>query len=223
MLYNALRKDRQDVHAAVIDMDVGTKNLQQCADMIMRFRAEYLYAAQRHDRIAFNVTKGDPARYRDWIAGLRPVVVDGDVRWRRRAEPQEDYASLREYLDAVFTYAGTLSLSQELKRVPNITKMCVGDVFIQGGSPGHAVIVVDMAESDSGERVFLLAQSFMPAQDVHILVNPNDTELSPWYSLDFEEILKTPEWDFRHRDLMRFAEVQGLLQVRRTESDTSID
>ena len=206
MLYNARRKDRQDVHAAVVDMDVGTKDLQQCADVIMRCRAEYLYAAQRHDRIAFNVTMGDPARYGDWIEGLRPVVAGRNVHWRRRAEPQEDYAGFREYLDAVFTYAGTLSLSTELKRVPNVKEMCIGDVFIQGGSPGHAVIVVDMAESESGEKLFLLAQSFMPAQDVHILVNPNDGELSPWYPLDFGELLKTPEWDFLPKDLMRFAE-----------------
>jgi len=46
--------------------------------------------------------------------------------------------------------------------------------------PGHAVIVVDMAEDAKGQRAFLLAQSYMPAQDIHILKNPMDADLSPW-------------------------------------------
>ncbi len=43
----------------------------------------------------------------------------------------------------VFAYAGTLSLYEELESVP-IKDMDIGDIFVQGGSPGHAVIVVDM-------------------------------------------------------------------------------
>jgi hypothetical protein len=39
LLYNGAPKFRQDVHAAVIDIDVGTRDLQQCADATMRLRA----------------------------------------------------------------------------------------------------------------------------------------------------------------------------------------
>ena len=53
------------------------------------------------------------------------------------------------------------------------TSLQPGDVFIKGGSPGHAVIVVDVAiYTQTGKKVFLLAQSYMPAQQIHILVNP---------------------------------------------------
>lgn len=206
MLYNGKRKGRQDVHAAVVDMDVGGRNLQQCADAVMRLRAEYLYGTERRGEIAFHFTNGDIARYSDWASGLRPVVKGSHVLWRQSAEPKEDYTAFREYLDKVFEYAGTLSLSKELVRVPNVAEMRIGDVFMQGGSPGHVVMVVDMAVSDSApeKKVFLLAQSFMPAQDVHILVNEEDPLLSPWYSLDFGSRLETPEWDFRAGDLMRF-------------------
>ncbi len=34
--------------------------------------------------------------------------------------------------------------------------------------------------------------------------NPNDDGISPWYSTDFGEILKTPEWTFKKVDLKRF-------------------
>jgi len=115
------------------------------------------------------------------------------------------YKDFRNYLTQIFMYAGSASLSEEMQPVPDIREMQTGDVFIQGGFPGHAVIVVDMAEQQrSGEKLFLLAQSFMPAQDVHILINPNDERLNPWYSIDFGDTLQTPEWTFTKKDLKRF-------------------
>ena len=59
--------------------------------------------------------------------------------------------------------------------------MKIGDVFIKGGSPGHAVTIVDIAiNPKTNKKVFLLAQSYMPAQEIKILKNPNNSELSPW-------------------------------------------
>src|SRR5262245_19513806 len=71
-----------------------------------------------------------------------------------------------------------------------------GDVFIQAGYPGHAVIVVDVAKDRQGHKVFLLAQSYMPAQDMQILRNPELRALGPWYDANFGAILRTPEWTF---------------------------
>lgn len=101
-------------------------------------------------------------------------------------------------------YAGTHSLSRELKAVNNPKEMQIGDVFIQGGFPGHAVVVVDMARDQAGNTVFLLAQSYMPAQNIHILRNPNAPEDTPWYDVEFGETLRTPEWTFLHTDLKRY-------------------
>lgn len=47
-------------------------------------------------------------------------------------------------------------------------------------------------------------QSYMPAQDMHILRNPLNADLSPWYAEDFGEVLQTPEWTFDASDLKRF-------------------
>ena len=106
-------------------------------------------------------------------------------------------------MDIIFAYAGTLSLSKEMISI-DIKDIQIGDVFIQGGSPGHAVIVVDMAVDSGNNKVFLLAQSYMPAQDIQILVNPNNKKISPWYNLDFEGDLVTPEWTFKKNSLKRF-------------------
>mgnify|MGYP000471731144 CR=1 FL=1 len=83
----------------------------------------------------------------------------------------------------------------------------IGDVFIKGGFPGHAVIVVDMAINKTNqEKVFLLAQSYMPAQELQILKNPNNQEISPWYRVsEISGELRTPEWTFKKTDLKRFA------------------
>jgi hypothetical protein len=81
--------------------------------------------------------------------------------------------------------------------VQNLKSIEAGDVFIKGGTPGHAVTVMDVAMNAKGEKIFLLSQSYMPAQDIHILKNFNDLSISPWYRVsDIESTLETPEYTF---------------------------
>jgi hypothetical protein len=205
-LYNGQLKPNQDAHAAVIDMDPGTRDLQQCADAIIRLRAEYLYKKQAYESIHFNFTNGFRADYSKWVRGYRINVEGNHAYWVKLAAPSRTYDDFRRYLDIVFTYAGTLSLSGELaeKKYGDIS---AGDVLISGGSPGHAVIVADVAVSaETGARIYLLAQSFMPAQEIHILKNPQNPE-NPWYEADEEGIaIETPEWTFYPSDLKSFPE-----------------
>lgn len=196
-LFDGSDKGNQDVHHAVVNIDAGTKDLQQCADAVMRLRAEYLYSAKRDGEISFKFTSGDACPWEKWKAGQRPVVQGNSVTWKGGGKTGREYANFRAYMDQVFLYAGTASLEKELKPVASLRDVQVGDVFIKGGFPGHAVIVMDVAEHrENEERVFLLAQSYMPAQDIHILRNPNDEGLSPWYSLEGARSLVTPEWEF---------------------------
>jgi hypothetical protein len=204
-LYNGRMKANQNAHVAVVDMDVGGRNLQQCADAIIRIRAEYLRSIGDYDAIHFNFTSGHRADYTRWVEGYRPVIESNHVTWVKSSRRDASYKAFRSYLDTVFTYAGSYSLSRDLLRVGDLSEMKIGDVFVQGGLPGHAVIVVDMAvHSKNGKKLFLLAQSYMPAQEVHVLRNPANAELDPWYELDFGESLLTPEWTFRKTDLKRF-------------------
>jgi len=184
-------------------MNIGRKNLQQCADAVIRLRAEYLYSVNRFADIHFNFTSGDRADFSKWIKGFRPVVRGTSVSWKKKSSPDSSYDNFMKYLETVFMYAGTASLEKELKHVP-VSEMQTGDIFIRGGHPGHAAIVVDMAENSNGEKMFLLAQSFMPAQDIHILKNPGSSTLSPWYRLDTSGKIATPEWTFSTTELRRF-------------------
>jgi len=204
LLFNGRPKDNQKAHAAVVALDVGRRDLQQCADAVIRLRAEYLYERGDHTSIVFQFTSGDPAPFLRWAAGYRPRVNGRRVVWEKRGPGDGSYASFRRYLDVVFTYAGTISLDRELKCVPAGEPPRPGDVFVDPGSPGHAVLVVDAAAGAAGRRLFILVQGFMPAQEIHVLVNPSDPAISPWYEADFGDRLETPEWVFERRHLKRF-------------------
>ena len=108
---------------------------------------------------------------------------------------------------AVFNYASTLSLGKTMKPVGSPADIRIGDVFLKAGAPGHAVIVVDLAENQSGGKIFMLAQSYMPAQEIHVLKNYSGVfDGLPWYPAEFGDFLYTPEWEFKAGQLMRFTE-----------------
>lgn len=194
--YNGAIKTNE-VHAAVLDIDIGKRDLQQCADAIMRLRAEHLYHTQQYDAIHFHFTNGFDAQYSKWRQGHKISVKGNKVSWYKARQQATSYKQFRQYLNMVFAYAGTLSLDKELQSRP-LEAVQIGDVFIQGGSPGHAIIVVDMAiHPQTQEKMILLAQSYMPAQNIHILNNYNTSKHNPWYSInDINQTLHTPEWTF---------------------------
>ena len=201
-LYTGALKPHQDSHAAVIDIDIGNRDLQQCADAVIRLRAEWLWSQRRLGDIAFTYTGGGRVAYARWAQGERPTP-DGRV-WKPVGAADASYAAFRKYLEHVMSYAGTASLEKELKPV-RVEELSIGDVFIKGGFPGHAVLVIDLVHHPvTGENRVLLAQSHMPAQDIHILKNPESPDGSPWYSTGFRELLVTPDWTFQRTALRRW-------------------
>jgi hypothetical protein len=203
-LFNGQLKANQDAQHVVLDIDVGKRDRQQCADAVIRLRAEYLHHAGRDGEICFRFTNGSPARWTEWRAGMRPNLSARKTVWEKTAAPDPGYPSFRRYLDMVFSYAGTFSLHRELDKVSDPRTIEAGDVFIEGGFPGHAVIVVDVAEDGRGRRAVLLAQSYMPAQDIHILRNLASPD-QPWYVIDGDGPVSTPQWDFPAGSLRRFS------------------
>jgi hypothetical protein len=201
-LYNGNRKRNQDAQFAVMDISVGKKDLQQCADAAIRLYAEYHYSKQQYKSISFKATDGTTIDYQSWKEGYRFPLRQNRLQKVKTAEASHSRKSFDNYLEVVFSYAGTLSLSRDLSRVNDINDIMPGDVFVEGGSPGHAVTVVDVAQAENGKKIFMLAQSYMPAQDIHILKNPENG--SAWYSTDFGSRLYTPEWEFKANSLYRW-------------------
>lgn len=204
LYFDGAIKPNRDVYEAVVDLPIGKQNLHQCADAVMRLRADYFYSQKQYDKIHFNFTNGFRADFSKWAAGCRIAIKGNKTSWVKTAKPSDSYETYWKYLETVFMYAGTASLEKELKPI-NVLDIKIGDVFIKGGFPGHAVIVVDIAVNQkNNQKVMLLAQSYMPAQEIQILKNPNNSSLSPWYAVDFGTSLKTPEWTFSSSQLKRF-------------------
>jgi len=203
-LYDGNLKGNQNAQAAVIKMDVGSQDLQQCADAIMRLRAEYLYKQKRYADLHFNFTNGFNAKYSHWRKGKGLSINGNRVSWVTSSKSNGSYESFRRYMNKVFMFAGTASLEKELKQKP-LKEIEAGDVFIKGGHPGHAVIVVDVCEHKNGDKAFMLAQSYMPAQEIHVLKNPSNEFISPWYKVnEIDEMVVTPEWTFYSNQLRTF-------------------
>ena len=204
--FNGDVKPNQNVYDAVVDLPIGKRDLHQCADAVMPLRADYLFQNKKYDSIHFNFTNGFKADYANWRKGKRIVVKGDKVSWKQNSQASDSAKDFWTYLEMVFSYAGTTSLEKEMKSVA-LLEMRIGDVFIKGGFPGHAVIVVDIAlNKDTDEKVFLLAQSYMPAQEIQVLKNPNNTDLSPWYGVhEVSNELRTPEWTFNKSGLKRFS------------------
>jgi hypothetical protein len=148
----------------------------------MRMRVEYLFQQERYDEIEF---KDNSDKSYKWTGGA-------------------DRKGFDRYLEIVFGWCGSASLEKQLKPVEDIRDMLPGNVFIKGGFPGHAMIVMDVAINDNGNKVFMLAQSYMPAQNIHIVRNPSNDKLNPWFEITDEKEIITPEWTFSIDQLRRW-------------------
>lgn len=199
LLYTGAPLNNQSKHTALVNYDVGTKDLQQCADALIRLRAEYLFQQKRYPDIKFHFTSGDLYRYTDYLNGLRPLVSGNKVRFQNTAATEISHSSLRKYLDLVYAYAGTISLAKELQ---SARKLTVGTVIIKPGSPGHCSIIVDEATNAEGQKVYKLAEGYSPAQSIYILKNPMDG--SPWYPLQSGKPISTSSYSFPTYQLVQF-------------------
>ena len=207
--YDGAPIGNQNNHVAVFDINIGQRDLQQCADSIMRIYAEYYWSLEEYDKIAFHLTNGFYMNYTKWRDGYRIRVDGNDVTWNKSASYDDSYETFIKYMEMVFAYAGTLSLTAESSPI-SLDDLLPGDMLLEGGSPGHCVLVVDMAYDENGNRAYLFAQGYMPAQDFHVLTNPLHPE-DPWYYEDeMDYPISTPSWTFDEGSLRRWADFELL-------------
>ena len=204
-LYNGGLKADQNVQYCVLDIDIGKKDLVQCADAVMKLRADFLFGKHLYANLSFTSTSGDSLSFEKWLTGVRwKEKASRLITYRVRTGAANDLDAYTAFMEFVFSYCGSYSLSHQLKPVREIDSIQPGDVFVEGGFPGHAVTVMAIAGNAKGEKAFLLSQGYMPAQDIHILKNYRDPALSPWYRLRDIYPLCTPQWQFPNGTLKRW-------------------
>ncbi|MCB0477386.1 MAG: DUF4846 domain-containing protein [Crocinitomicaceae bacterium] len=202
--FDGSKKVNRNVYCAVFDQEIGNKDLHQCADAVMNLKASYHFLKKEYDKIHFNFTSGDRADFKKYAEGYRASIKGSKVSWIKKAERDYSEKTFRNYMNLIYSYCGTASLAKEMDPI-DLKEILPGDVFILGGHPGHAVIVLDVILNEAGEKGFLLAQSYMPAQQTQVLINPKSNNQSPWYFVkDLKDGLETPEWSFELNQLKRF-------------------
>lgn len=181
-LYNGKPKPYQWLHYAVLDIPIGKEDLMQCADAIMYCRAAYINTVKSQQSISFTDNNGKTYT----------------------CPPNASQQQFQQFMRKVYSYCNSASLVKQTKCIP-YANLQPGDVLLRGGFPGHGVLVLDMCSNAAGERLYLLAQGFMPAQDIHVLKNLEDKSISPWYRLDTTATnIQTPQYLFYASEVRRF-------------------
>lgn len=188
MLYTGGKARFQSLNYAVVDMPL-LSNAEQCADVCIRLRAEYLFNSGQYGSIHFKDVNGHNMRY-----------AGGASR-----------KAFNNYLRRVYGLASTYSLSREMQR-RSLSDMQPGDVFVYAAVDrpgnhkyGHAVMVVDVAVNKRGKKAFLLAEGNTPARDIHVMRNFENTFRSPWFFLDDDaDILLLSVFPYKSNELRHF-------------------
>lgn len=146
-----------DHRARVIDLPMVPGDLQQCADSAIRVRAEWQRSVGQSP--SFHATSGDPLPWSRYEAGEKPYDDHGKIAWKPGSSRQWD-----DYLASVFMWAGTRSLAYDTTAVDDPRP---GDVVVYPGSPGHAVVLLEVAKRGD-DTLVLFAEGYMPAQNFHV-------------------------------------------------------
>lgn len=188
MLYTGGKSRFQSLNYAVIDLPL-LSNAEQCADVCIRLRAEYLFNNGQYSSIHFKDVNGNTMRYSGG-ASRKPF---------------------NNYLRRVYGMASTYSLSREMRQRP-LSYMQTGDVFVYAAVDrpgnhkyGHAIMVVDVAVNKSGKKAFLLAEGNTPARDIHVMRNFENPFRSPWFFLDDDaDMLLLSVFPYKSNELRHF-------------------
>lgn len=165
MLYTGGEANYQFLSTGVIDLPM-LSNAEQCADMTMRLRAEYLFSQGRYSEICFTDVNGNRLHYRG-----------GNSR-----------NALEKFLRKAYGCCSTFSVSRETTP-RKISEVQPGDVLVYPARKiegmGHALIVVDVARN--GKKVAIMCvEGNTPAREAHLVRNPNPLS-NPWFFFDGDE------------------------------------
>lgn len=199
--YRGIPISNQEKHTAIITYDVGTSDLQQCADALIRIRSEYLFSLKRYQEIGFHFTSGGYYSWLQYSSGIRPIVKGNRLKFISTMPSSAfTHQELRKYLDIVYSYANTISLCKELMPTNHFE---VGTVIIVPGSPGHCSLIIDEEIINQKDTVYKLAEGYMPAQSIYVLSNPFEPHLSPWYHIH-KGTINTASFTFNNYYLKQF-------------------
>ncbi|MDC1162298.1 DUF4846 domain-containing protein [Tenacibaculum sp.] len=202
--YDGSKYVNQFGHIGILNISVPRNKLEQCADALIRLRAEFLWDSNKKNKIGFEFTSGDYCSWNKYAEGYRPQIKGNKVTFHKTMTANYSKSNFYKYLTLIYTYAGTLSLYNELSKVTSLEDLEIGDMLVNPGTPGHVVMLVDEVMNSNGQKLFVLAQGNTPAQNIHLLKNPRNISSSPWYRLKMKEYIEVPGYHFDNAQFIRF-------------------
>src|SRR6187399_2488620 len=107
-LYNGKLKSNQDVQFGVLNIDIGKKDLLQCADASMKLRADHLFEKHLFDQIKFLTSSGNEISFESWLKGIRWKVQGAKlVSYNIPKEVTDIQKEYNSFMELVFSYCGT--------------------------------------------------------------------------------------------------------------------
>ena len=197
MLYDGTA--RQDAQAAaVLDVTLGKKNHEGPAGAMARLIAEYLYDQEDYVDISFTIGKNFAFTFDKWRQGNELKSSGNDLEWTGGGEDSNSEENFKAYLSTLFVYISMNTLRKDLTQIEDVDgdEIQVGDIYIAKNADDRelAVMVADICRNDeTGERLMLLVQGGSPAQQLHIVDNPTNAAIAPWYPCGFTSELSTPD------------------------------
>jgi hypothetical protein len=166
--------------AAVVDYDIQGKKLEQCMDIIIRFRADFLRLRGRENEISFYLPVNFLLKWYDWKQGSRPHFQGIRLNLIQNNPPDSSEKSYEDYLWTIFYHSNTQTAYFNYPKV-KLEDLQIGDFIVKKGSRGHAVLIVDLAVDRDGNKIALVGQGDTPARQFHILNNRNH---HAWFPID---------------------------------------
>jgi len=198
--------------AAVLNMVLDEENLQQKPQSLMRLWAEYLFEQQQFGDIIFHIRNGQPIAYDKWKEGLKGIV-EGTGYWTKVPLDLKAYTTFRRYLNFVFRYSDFQTIQKDWRVLP-ASDLAPGSIlFAEKEGNYAAVMILDVAINERGERLLILACGGSPAQSIEVLQNSNTgrtpaqqaTNLGPWFRVEKDGTVRTGDAVFNiNTDLYHF-------------------
>jgi len=178
-----------EIITAVIDWDRPSE-VQQCADVAIRLRAEFLRAKNRQDEITFSSVSGIYISYAKWLHGKYGLDKQGKkIVYTSSTKIKPDSKDeFERYLNFVMQYANSTSLARDIPKIGDADLM-PGDLYIQpdksrNAGIGHVSVVLDVCVNDEGRKLYLFGYGFIPAQDFHLPLPDSNQGIGNWFTLD---------------------------------------
>jgi len=180
--YNGcIKKTAKDTTvAAVVNYPIKGKKLEQCMDIIQRLWAEYLWSQYQSNKICFYLPGGFLLNWEDWKNGLRPKYHGIKVKLIQAAKPDSSRKNFEEYLWEIFYQSNTQTAYFAYPKIER-NNVQIGDFIVKKGKRGHAVLLLDLAINNFGNKIVLLGHGDTPACQFYLL---NYKKNNPWFPLD---------------------------------------